>query len=212
MYINPADLPPFSNRESYSLSLDLYDDETGDLINISGTTGSGTLTSWAVATLNATDTYAGTLTIGPGQFSFTISTGKNIAAGDSITLTHDASNTMFGTVVSYVSATGALVVQIGCTAQFEIRQKAPYYQDDYRDQFYDGQGLYNSMPILRATVGAGITYPDLGKIQVYFSESDMRKLHLGTYIAALTIASSDGIDVRQVQVGQQPILFGGVTN
>ena len=42
MYASPILLPQFSNREDLLLPVSIFDDDTGQPINLSGTTGSGT--------------------------------------------------------------------------------------------------------------------------------------------------------------------------
>lgn len=215
MYSNPTLLPQFTNRESLTLDISVFDADTGDGINLSGTTGVGTYTGWNVTTLNSFSTLVIPLTIATGVLALAMAPGLNILAGDSIVLnqTGNAALTMFGAVQTYNPTTGALTAQIGCTVQLEVREAD---QDGGRQgsgyvPYYD-YGSIASSPRLTASVGNGITFPGLGIMELYFSETQMRTLHRGTYDVGCTIKSADGIDVRQLMCGRLPIFQGFVTN
>lgn len=215
MYANPVLLPAISNRESMSLLLTVFDDDTGQPLNLSGTTGVGTFMGWNVTTPNSNSVFAGSLTIATGVLSITLNTGLNIAVGDSISLVQQSNNTltMFGTVVSYISATGALTAQIGMTVQFEARLAGNTTAFAFSSGYVPwwDYGSVSNTPALIASVGNGITFPDIGQMVVYFPESQIKTLQHGTYNVGVTIKSSDGLDVRQVMIGRLPVFNGYVT-
>jgi hypothetical protein len=148
-----------SNRESWTLTVGLYDDDTGDPI-----------------ALNDAQV---------GDFSSDFSS-------------------------DFADSSGNLV-----SFQFDVRRSGPggrwgSYGGGY-GQYY-GIGSYDcSQPILTASLGNGITIVDVGIIQIYFSETQMRTLSSGTWDVGCTMASIDGIDVRQVFRAKLPILSGWVT-
>src|SRR5262245_32955100 len=133
MYGYPVRIPAFSNREDFVLSVSIFDDDTGDAVNLSGTIGSGTFANWnvragAVLTTSNTSITIPALPLGNqlSALALTVPTGLGINAGDPITITDlSGNNSMSGYVTSYAPNTGALVAQIGVTFQFEIRRKPP---------------------------------------------------------------------------------------
>jgi hypothetical protein len=95
--------------------------------------------------------------------------------------------------------------------QFEVRRTGHHHvSSGYGSSFYDW-GVGNEGPALKASIGNGITLLDTGVFQVYFSETQMRCLRRGTYEVGCTLASLDGVDVRQLFRGRLPILDGLVT-
>lgn len=94
--------------------------------------------------------------------------------------------------------------------QFEVRRSQHHHIGSGYSPYYD-YGVGDCGPILQASIGNGITLIDTGVFQIYFSEADMRKLRAGSYNVGCTIASLDGIDVRQIFRGRLPILDGYVT-
>ena len=48
LFSDDITLPRFSNREDLYLLVGIYDDDTGDPLNLSGTTGSGTFAAWTI--------------------------------------------------------------------------------------------------------------------------------------------------------------------
>lgn len=146
MFINPVLLPQLTNRESWTLTVALFDDDTGDPIALTDTNGNP--------------------------------------------------------VVSF---------------QFEVRQSGP--RSGYGSGGWGGYGpyagygsYYDCGPILSASLGKGITLIDTGVFQVYFSETSMKSLWSGTWDVGCTVASNDGVDVRQIFLAKLPILGGRVTN
>jgi hypothetical protein len=222
MYQNPVLLPEQTNREDFLRTLSLFDDDTGQAIDLSGRTlanpgdfvGSNwTVTDGAIVTASVTQ-----LTIKDYPFgnemqaiSPIIGLGLAILAGDRVTISDPTGkNTMTGYVTSYAPATGALVCQIGCAFQFEIR--GHHHQDGCFDGYGPSWGIGTDdfvTPIISAQLGAGITVVDLGKLQIRIPASTIQKLRHKTYGAAMTLF--DGADTRQLFIGKQPILYGGVT-
>jgi hypothetical protein len=101
------------------------------------------------------------------------------------------------------------------TMQLEIRRIRNagdgYNLDGYSDTYGEWGSVECNAPILSASIGNGISIVDIGIIQIYFSETSMRSLGRGMHSVAATLASSDGVDVRQLFLGRLPVFFGGVT-
>lgn len=100
------------------------------------------------------------------------------------------------------------------TFQLEVRRSMPGrgYGGGYSN-YYSGIGSISDGPVLTASLGNGITIVDTGVIQIYFSETQMRSLCGAlTWNVGCTMASTDGIDVRQIFRAKLPILEGYVTN
>ena len=223
MYQNPVLLPQFSNREDFLLTMQVFDDDTFDLIDLVGASTSNgqayTGNAWTVTDGAITTTSATQITIPAfpyqGQLSalaLTVGTGLAINAGDPIKIADTATglNTMVGYVVSYSSQTGALVVQIGWTYQFEIR-RADANRDPGADYatFYDF-GVYPQSPILQSSFANGqVSVIDTGTLQILIPESIFKTLKSGTYGACLTM--TDSVNTRQPFIGRLPIFWGGVT-
>ena len=217
-------IPEFSNREDFLITVQLYDDDTGALINlVNAATANGqaftsnawTVTDGAIVTNSATQITIPAYPIGAqlSALALTVGVGLCILAGDPVAIKDTATglNAMTGYVVSYASATGALVVQIGFTYQFEIRKTPPNWQPGLGySAFYD-PGFAMQSPILQASLANGeITMIDQGTLQIFIPEATFRTLKGGTYAANLTM--TDSVNTRQVFLGQLPVLFGGVTN
>lgn len=215
MYGYPVRLPPFTNREDFLLPVSIFDDDTDHAINLAGITGQGTFNNWtvtagAVLTASVTAITIPTYPIGSelSALALTVGVGLGINAGDPITIA-SGQNSMTGYVVSYTPATGALVAQIGVTFQFEIRRGKPHRAGSYGELWYDFDAAYDRAPVLTAALGNGIRITDLGYAEIRIPVAQFRKLHLATYMAALTMF--DGADTRQVYVAELPVQFGGVT-
>ena len=239
MYVNPALLPQFSNREDFKHTMVLADDDSWDpvtmtyqSISISGTqlaTGSSftgnnwVVTDGAISTTSTTSITIPTFPIGNQLSSLALTVGLNlgILAGDWVKIADlSGLNTMTGTVQGYTASTGALVVQVGCTFQFEIRIAPPHGDSGYVP-WYDF-GVYPDYgPLLSASLGAGITIIDIGTIQIFIPENRFRTLGNlgvsntpmnwgGTYRCGLTIF--DGYETRQLMIGYLPVVSGWVTN
>src|SRR5437899_2059502 len=134
MYMPRLTLPQFSNREDFLATVSVFDDDTGQPVKLDGCTVNGnaafTSSAWtvidgAIVTASATQITIPVFPIG-GQLSalaLTVAAGLGILQGDPITIQDTATgkNSMAGYVQSYTVSTGALVVQIGVTFQFQIR-------------------------------------------------------------------------------------------
>jgi hypothetical protein len=207
-----------SNREDFLLPVALYDDDLDVPINLSGTTGSGTFSSWtivdgAIATTSATTITIPTFPIGNqlSALALSVATDLSITPGDPITITDAVTgqNSMTGYVTRYAAATGALVVQIGVTFQFEIRRGGPKNTGSGYVTWYDFGTPDNVGPLLSASLGNGIFITDLGTIQITIPEKLFRKLEGGTYMCGLTM--TDSVNTRQLLVATLPVVRGGVT-
>lgn len=81
---------------------------------------------------NATSTTS--MTIGGGNRSFTIQTGKNFVIGSFVTVANSSNNWMYGNISSYDSGTGAMVVNVsmlsgtGTHTSWNIGLSAPITQ------------------------------------------------------------------------------------
>lgn len=218
MYEYPVGLNPFSNREDFNLSVALTDDDTGAFINLSGTIGAGTFSAWNVTdgqinTTSATQITIPQLPIGNqlSSLALTVGTGLAIVQGDPIVVTDAGTgqNQMLGYVLSYASATGALIVQIGCTLWFEIRRwarRSGSHGNGYVP-WYD-IGTACESPIITASLGNGILITDMGIAQIMIPASTFRSLHPETYICGLVI--TDSVNTRQLLVATLPVIQGVV--
>lgn len=224
MYGNPPIfLSPRSNREDFLESISIFDDDTGDPVNLSNTvTASGLAfsgTVWAVSiggtTLFITLLSPLTIPVPPignqlAAFTFTFYTGQFIVPGQPIKIADPTGlNYMLGTVTSYNSNTGTLVSQIGNTFQFEIRRGPPRNDGSGYVPWYDFGTPGDIGAVIRASLGNGVMITDLGYLQVLIPEVTFRRLHLGTYHASMTMF--DGTNTRQVFIANLPVLYGGVT-
>lgn len=167
-------------------------------------------------TLLAT-TSASSLTIGNGTFNAVLPTNLAITPGQFVTFIaqNAQTNWMQGQVVSYNAATGAISFTIATVAiELEIR-RVSRHGSDFRDSGYGANytlGSYDcDRPILTASIGNGISIVDQGIFQIYFSETQFRSLGSGMHSVAATLASADGVDVRQLFLGRLPVLSGRVT-
>lgn len=162
-----------------------------------------------------------TLDLAPGWYliqTSVVGNALNIIPGNIVKFTSTADTTkwMIGTVDSYDPATGILVFTVATVAiELEIR-RVERNGSMFRDSGYGANyalGSYDcAQPILTASVGNGITIVDLGIFQIYFSETQFRQLSSGVHSVAATLASADGVDVRQLFLGRLPVLSGMVTN
>lgn len=216
MYQPSTIFPAVTTRESWSQLIGVYDDATGEPVNLSNTSGQGTFSAWAVqiaASLYGapiiSTTSANALTIGNDAFSDVIAPDLNIQPGQYVTYVaqSDTTNWMTGQVTSYDSTSGQINFTIATVAiELEIR-RAEGHGANYMLGPYDW-----GSPILTASIGNGISIVDVGIFQVYFSETDFRSLGSGMHSVAATMASADGIDVRQLFLGRLPVFSGRVLN
>jgi hypothetical protein len=223
MYAWPILLPAQTNREDFFKTLSLFDDDTGQAIDVSGRTlaapGDFTAANWKVTDGNIVTNSVTPLTIKdyPIQnemqaLPLTVGLNLGILAGDFITIADPTGlNTMFGYVTSYVAATGALVVQIGASFDLEIRGHRHHgdgYCDGYGSSSFIGTDDF-SQPIIQAQLGSGITMIGLGLLQLRVPASTVFKLRHKTY--SIAMAAYLGGDTRQLFLGKMPVLFGGLS-
>jgi hypothetical protein len=218
MYAFPVLLPAVSNREDLLLTLGLFDDDTGDAIELSGRTlanpGDFTASVWtvtdgAIITNSTTQLTIPDFPIGDEleAVSLTVGDNLNILAGDPITIADPTGlNTMTGYVVSYAPATGALVVLVSCLFEFEIRGGHSGHGDGYTAS-YDIGGWGGTGPIILANLGNGITIIGTGVVQVRIPAADLYKFHY-TRTCRVGMNMFDGQDTRQVFIGELPITRG----
>ena len=238
MYVTPVLFPQVSNREDFLFTMSFFDDDLNQPINLSGITlatinpngftgNSWTVTDGAIATTSATSITIPGFPVGNQLSALALTVGTNlaIAQGDPIKIvdTPTGQNQMLGYVTSYAATTGALIVQIGVTFQFEIRRGGPRMTNTtgYVD-FYDFGTPDDLGPLLTASLGSGISIIDVGFIQVLIPEATFRTLGSapggpsqpsggsGTFTVGMTM--TDSINTRQLIIGNLPVLYGGVTN
>lgn len=214
-------MPQVSNREDLLLTVSLFDDDTGQPVRMDGTqtamAQAFTASAWTVKDGAIITTSASLITIPVypignqlSALSLDVGTGLGILAGDPIIISDTATglNTMTGYVTSYAPLTGALVVQIGCTFDFEIRRSGARFDGSGYVPWYDFGAPDEYGPLLQATLGNGILIVDIGIIQIMIPAWSFQKLHLGTYSVAMIL--SDSISTRQMFVGQLPVQHGGM--
>lgn len=219
MYAWPVLLPAQTNREDFLRTVSLFDDDTGEAIDLSGRTlaapgdfvgNAWTVTCGAVITASVSQLTIKDYPIGHEMqaLALNVGLGLDILAGDPVTIA-DATglNSMNGYVTSYAPATGALVCQIGCAFEFEIRGHHHGNDGGYGTSSEIGFGA--SAPSISAQLGNGISVVDLGRIEVRIPASTIAKLHHTTYGVAMTMF--DGADTRQMFIGKLPVLNGGVS-
>lgn len=202
----------------------MFDDNTGDAINFSGTTLSSanpngfTGSNWTVTVgpIVSTSTTQITIPAYPignqlSSLALTVAPNLGILAGSPVQIADlTGQNTMAGYVLSYAASTGALVCQIGLTFQFEIRDIGRKHYDSGYSPFYDIGVATGDTPIIMASLGDGITIIDQGFLQILIPEAQTRQLRNKTYLASMT--ATDSISTRQLFIGKLPEQYGGVTN
>lgn len=222
MYAYPVLLPAQTNREDFLRTVSLFDDDTGQAIDLSGRTlaapGDFTGNAWSVISGTIVTASVTQLTIKDYPFgnemqaiAATVGLNLGILPGAPVTFSDPTGkNTMTGYVTSYAPATGALVAQIGSAFEFEIR--GAHHCDGYGDG-YGSSSLIGSddftQPIISAQLGTGITIVDIGKLQIRIPVATIAQLRHKTYGVAMTMF--DGADSRQVFLGKMPVLSGGVS-
>jgi len=233
MYIVPQRFPQVTNREDFISTNSVFDDQTNQLINLTGTILASTASpftsnAWTVvdgqiATSSSTPLTIPVPPIGAQLQAVTLTVDPNlgILPGDPIQIMDTATNNnqMLGYVTSYTAGTGTLVCQIGVSFQFEIRGDSAGTYSGYSAN-YDF-GLPNDQgAILRATLGNGIMITDMGYFTISIPELQFRGILdipfnsqsntvSRTLMASLTM--TDSVSTRQLYIGRLPILFGGVT-
>lgn len=176
------------------------------------TASAWTVTDGAIVTTSATQITIPVYPIGNqlSALALTVGLGLGILAGDPIVIKDTASglNSMIGYVTSYVPATGALVVQIGYSFDMEIRRTGARFDGSGYIPRYDFGVPDEHGPLIQATLGNGVLITDIGVLQILIPVSTFQMLRGGTYSAAMIC--SDGVNTRQLFVGQLPVQWGGV--
>lgn len=220
MYHTPVLFRARSNREDFLDFVSLFDDDTGQAIDVSGRTlalpGDFTANAWTVISGNVVTASLSQITIKDYPFgnemqaiALTVGLNLAIAAGAPVTIADalTGKNTLTGYVTSYAPATGAMVVQVGVAFNFEISGSAMI--SDY-DTGYGSSSLIGDysadQPLISAQLGNGLSVVDVGKIQVRIPAATMAVLNGKTYDVGMV--SFDGYDSRQIFVGKLPILRG----
>lgn len=221
MYINPVLFPQVTNREDLLRTVSLFDDDTGEAIDLSGrvlaapgdfTAANWVVTAGAVVTASVSQLTIPDYPIGDQLLAvaLTVGAGLAIAAGSPVTIADAATgaNTMTGYVTSYAPATGALVAQIGCAFEFEIRGQHQASDDDggYGASSYIGSDACEA-PLISAGLGNGLSLVDLGKIEIRIPAATMARLRHRTY--GIAMSAYDGYDSRQLFIGKLPVFAGG---
>ncbi len=224
MYAYPVLLPAITNREDFLRTVSLFDDDTGQAIDVSGRTlanpGDFTAAAWTVTSGLSISNSVTPLTIKDYPFgnemqalSLTIGLNLPILAGAPVTIADTATgkNTMTGFVTSYVPATGAMVAQIGAAFDFEMRGHHNHGWDncDYGSSMLIGSDSGEGTPIVQAQLGSGITVIGIGVVQVLVPAATLFKTRHKTYNVAMAIYL--GGASRQILLGKQPILYGGLS-
>jgi hypothetical protein len=265
MYAYPTYLPEFSNREDLLLSVALFDDDTGDPLDLVGITkqnpGDYVNNMWAVivgpyVSISHTPITIPDFPVGDElqALALTVDPGLPWLAGDPVQIANlaggieatgpfgpppypyvDATaatyyvtedspslppvpptlnpgpNTLTGYITSYDPNTGNMIVQIGPSFQFEIRDLRTRHDFDYAyTSSWDWTGSFNDYGmILSASLGNGVLITGPGALQIRFPEATFRKLSHRTYGAGLTM--TDSVDTRQIFIARLPLQFGGVS-
>ncbi|MCS3725511.1 hypothetical protein [Bradyrhizobium betae] len=221
MYLNPVLLPQQTNREDLLRTICLFDDDTGEAIDVSGrvlaapgdfTAAAWVVTSGAIVTASATQLTIKDYPIGAEMqaVACTVGIGLAIAAGAPVTIADAATgkNTMTGYVTSYAPATGAMVTQVGSAFEFEIRGR--HHHEGYGGGYGPSSGIGTDAceaPLISAQLGSGLILIDLGRIEIRIPAATMAKLRHRTYDIAM--AAYDGYDSRQLFIGKLPVFGGG---
>lgn len=130
-----------------------------------------------------------------------------------IALSSNAS--MTGLVNSFDPVTGILIFTVSTMAvALEIRRDrfgTGQRNDTGYVNFFDYGNIDDWGPIISLSIGNGITIVDVGVLQVYVPESQMRGLNGRTHIVAAVLTTADGVDARQLFLGKLPVLDGYMT-
>jgi hypothetical protein len=225
----PVSFPETSNREDLYRTVSIFDDDTGQPINLAGIlnlqnpngfTGSNWNVKAGISATTSTTLFAIPGYPVSGQLSaltIIVGIGLVINPGDPVTITDVLGQaSVAGYVVSYTPLSGVLTCQIGLTFQFEVRREHQHPNSaDYGPFFDFGGGSVpgGSAPLITAALGTGLSIIDLGFLLINIPETIVRQLGSFTarsYIAALT--ATDSVNTRQIMIARLPILYGGVTN
>jgi hypothetical protein len=229
MYAWPVSFPETSNREDLYRTVSIFDDDTGQPINLAGilnlqNPNGFTGSNWNVNAGISATTSVTTFTVPgypvSGQLSaltIVVAPGLIINPGDPVVIADALGNaSIAGMVTSYTPSTGVLACQIGLTFQLEVRREKQHPTiNDYSPFFDFGGGTVSggAAPLISAALGTGLSVIDLGFLLINIPETTVRQLASFTarsYIAALTM--TDSVSTRQILIARLPILYGGVTN
>lgn len=227
MYVYPTLFPQSSNREDLVRTVSIFDDDTGQPVNLSGIvllqnpngfTGTNwQITDGAIVTSSTTQIFVPGYPVG-GQLTalmLQVGVGLAINPGDPLTIADAVGNaTMLGRATTYTAATGILTAQVGMQFALEIRSEQQSdrgnFGHDY-SPYYDwgGGSPSGSRPLIQATLGNGLTIIDAGYLQINIPVTLMQQLRLRSYLIAM--AMTDSINTRQIFIGKLPILYGGIS-
>ena len=219
MYAYPAYLPAVSNREDLIFTVGVNDDDTGELIEMSGvslanpvdfTGNNWTVIDGEIITNSTTELTIPYFPIGNELEAVALSVAQNlgIEAGDPITIADPTGlNAMSGYVQSYVPSTGALVVQVGCTFLLTIRL-GKHHHDGYATSWDLADAGPGWGDIVNACLGSGISIVGTGMLQVRIPAAVIRRLRSRTYDVGMIMF--DGQDTRELLLGKLPVLGGVV--
>jgi hypothetical protein len=214
MYAYPVLLPIQSNREDFLKTVALFDDDTGDAIELSGRTlavpGDFTGNNWTVTDGNIVTNSVTQLTIpdfpiGNQLECVTLTVGENlnILPGDPVTIADPTGlNTMTGYVISYAPVTGALVCQISFGFHFAIWSRR-HHGDGYSDynEYYDWDGGVD----IGASLADYISIIGVGMLQILIPAHRLHRLRRRTYSVGMTVFMEPEIASRQLILGELPI-------
>lgn len=218
MYVYPAYLPAVSNREDLVFTVGVYDDDTGNPLEMSGValanpsdfTGSDwTVTDGDIQTTSDTELTIPYFPIGNELEAVALVVAENlqIVPGDPITIADPTGlNAMSGYVQSYAASTGALVVQVGCTFLLTIRPGSRHH-DGYTPSWDVAYGEGHA-DIITACLGNGISIVGTGMLQVRIPASSLQRLRSRTYDVGMIMF--DGSDTRELLLGKLPVIAGVV--
>jgi hypothetical protein len=220
MYAWPIYFPDTTNREDFFKTIAIFDDDTGQALNLAGialvSPQPFTASSWTVVANGVPTTSTSTLTIPYYpigntllQLALTVGLNLNIIANSPVVISH-GNNSMTGYVTSYVASTGAMVCQIGWGFHMEIRRQRHHRRRSDYSPWYNVGGDYpfHQDAIIRAWLGNGLTITDLGYLTIDIPYSEMQRLRLYTY--EITMVGYDGApSFRQIFLGELPVLDAG---
>lgn len=224
MYAWPVLFPALTNREDFLRTVSLFDDDTGEALDVSGRTlaaaGDFAGNAWTVTSGTVVTASVSQLTVKDYPFgnemqalALVVGLGLAILPGDPVTIADTATglNTMTGYVTAYAPATGAMVCQIGSAFAFEIRGTygSNAYDSGFGSQSSQVGEYCDTGPIIAAQLGNMLTVIDVGIIEIRIPASVVLKLQHKTYGASM--AMFDGSDTRQLFVGKLPVLSGGLS-
>lgn len=206
MYEFPVLFPAISNRESFVQTIQIADDETGDLITL--TNSSGNLVSTGISG-NVVTFASVPPSIQPGWSASDASNPTGIPANTLVTAVSQTTITLSSPVSSpgvvgdtfqFVSFLYQIYLEIAPTRRggYSGNYASPYY--------YDCAGE----PLIFATLSNYLSIPDTGTIQVQIPYTVMQTLRRSeTYDVYLRIVDVANVDARQLLIGKLPVHCAG---